>query len=211
MKLLLLLVSPLLARLPATTTVTGAVTEVAIDQPMRLDPKVTLKWASIGDFTGYHHLAKVTDPEEICKRKESSYTTVNCFTLQNTTYKFTAPLLVKPGTRCPPSETCSISPTQRSGLKLIEKDPLDFLKPFIPSPLNYAKSARTKRDVSFSFAGPSKASIWFTPICLRLKGKFIYKYNHTFRTITETSTVAFCIPVTLDDGSLDSIYELRYE
>ncbi|KAJ9087135.1 hypothetical protein DSO57_1036240 [Entomophthora muscae] len=186
-----------------------------VDKPLTLGKN--MKWAGGEDFTGYHLNTERLYREKRCRAVGKFYIESYCFEKTSQVYllgkaeQVSEIVLGKDyGVNVvigDSSLTRNFREERRDPINLHEA--LTYISPTVPRGFTYAYQATAKANVSFTFRGSDFAYISFRPIYLRVQGKYTNEYKGYFSNRTEAKYTSYLIPVTLPDGTLDGIYELK--
>ncbi|KAJ9081414.1 hypothetical protein DSO57_1014932 [Entomophthora muscae] len=203
---------------PASTpTISRFTKALKLNQSMVLAPKT--KWLGQGGFEAYHQNPAPTNTNIFCIAEEALFHPAKrCFTVSHMSYDFDGASVVSEVKKCE-TETCSVTTsiaitrfTQKEAWTQIStQDATKMVSPLIPPNLMRSNSASSKTGVSFTFTGPAEAYIVFIPICLQIQGEFYFFRPKVLGKYEVKRDTYFSVPLTLQDGSLDGIYELVYK
>ncbi|KAJ9081413.1 hypothetical protein DSO57_1014931 [Entomophthora muscae] len=175
------------------------------------------QWAGGDDFNAHYRSTEPPFLNEVCDSPSLLTDDFErCLSVSSRNYRFGDPVIVNSPEPCLTS-TCvaTVSKTITQNVEMhSERDDGSYFATklafkFIPGNLHFAISARSKAGVSFPFKGPGVATISFKPICYMLNGTSTNISGIWFTKSVVKSKGSICIPLTLADGSLDGIYEIK--
>ncbi|KAJ9057819.1 hypothetical protein DSO57_1019139 [Entomophthora muscae] len=175
------------------------------------------KWAGGDDFNAHYQSIEPLSLDKVCDRQNSLKRDFGrCLSVFDRKYRFGDPVIVNSPEPCLNStcvatvnKTIAQNDTMSSKTKIALYYATKLAFNFIPGNMYFAKSARSKAGVSFPFKGPGVATISFKPICYLLNGTFTNTIDNVFFNSMVENNGTICIPLTLDDGSLDGIYKIQ--
>ncbi|KAJ9057815.1 hypothetical protein DSO57_1019135 [Entomophthora muscae] len=175
------------------------------------------QWAGGDDFNAHYQSAEPPSLDKVCDTPNFLTGEFGrCLLVFGRKYRFGDPVIVNSPEPCLTS-TCVATVNKtiaQNGVVYSELDVGSYFDikmafSFIPGNLHFAKSARSKAGVSIPFKGPGVATISFKPICYLLNGTFTFFSDNWVSGFRIEKNGTICIPLTLDDGSLDGIYKIK--
>ncbi|KAJ9050948.1 hypothetical protein DSO57_1009306 [Entomophthora muscae] len=175
------------------------------------------KWAGGDDFNAHYQSLEPPPLDKVCNSLNSLTGEFGrCLLVFGHKYRFRDPVIVNGPEPCLTS-TCVATVNKTITQNIMVHSDLDIGSHidvkmafgFIPGNLHFSRSARSKAGVSFPFKGPGVATISFKSICYLLNGTFTLPSDNWASGFKSEKNGTICIPLTLDDGSLDGIYEIK--
>ncbi|KAJ9087530.1 hypothetical protein DSO57_1032365 [Entomophthora muscae] len=187
-----------------------------VDKPLILGKN--MKWAGGENFTGYHLNTNRLYRDKRCRGFSCGLSTESyCFEKTSQEYVLgkaeqVSEIVIGEGSGV---NVVTGDGSLTRNLKEEGPDPINlhealaYISPNVPRGFTYAHQATARANVAFTFRGSGFAFISFRPIYLQVHGVHSYKFNGSFFNSIKVKTTSYLIPVTLPDGTLDGIYELK--
>ncbi|KAJ9081407.1 hypothetical protein DSO57_1014925 [Entomophthora muscae] len=172
------------------------------------------KWPGRGDFSTYHQTKGTAHLSNLCEEENKFIEAYYCFQNPSQKYRFgevspvsNITVCLEPKCHVITETTITIGIIKEKWTRNSPAVATKLMAKFIPDPLAFNASASSQLNLSYSFRGPGFAQI-FKPLYYLLEGDFTAVHKTTIGLQKYTKMTSFAVPLILQDGSLDGVYEV---